>query len=244
MKNLTIIKAADYETLSIKAAEIIAAQIGAKPDAVLGLATGATPVGTYKELVAKHKAGSLDFSAVSAFNLDEYYPIKRTNDQSYCYYMQDNLFGHVNINPANVHIPDGEAADAPAECAKYEAKVAAARLDLQLLGIGKNGHIGFNEPADHFPKTTNHVALTQSTIDANSYFFENAADMPRHALTMGIGTIFAAKRILLLVSGGAKADIIKQAFFGPITPQLPASILQLHSDVTLIVDSDAGKNLV
>jgi len=240
--NLKIIVAADYDGLSATAADIIAGQIAAKPDSVLGLATGSTPIGTYRALVEKHKAG-LDFSRITSFNLDEYFPIKQSNDQSYMYFMRENLFAHVNINPANINIPSGEVADAKAECAAYEAKIAVKGLDLQLLGVGNNGHIGFNEPCDFFPKTTHHTALAQSTIDANARFFESTDDVPKHALTMGIGTIFQAKRILMVASGAGKADIMQKLFFGPITPQVPGSILQLHPDVTLVVDKDAATKL-
>ena len=242
--NFNLVVVRDYEAMSKAAADIIAAQIIEKPDSVLGLATGATPTGTYQNLVEMYRAGKLDFSQITSFNLDEYHPISRDNDQSYNYFMQTNLFDHVNTNPANVHLPDGECADVDAECADYEAKIdAKLGLDLQLLGLGHNGHIGFNEPADIFPKVTNYTPLAQSTITANSPYFSNPDNMPRHAITMGIGTIFQAKHILMLASGVAKADIVAKVFGDEITPQVPGSILQLHPNMTLIVDKPAAEKL-
>ncbi|MCL2620490.1 MAG: glucosamine-6-phosphate deaminase [Defluviitaleaceae bacterium] len=235
---MKIIITDNYNTLSAAAGDIIAQQIKAKPDSVLGLATGSTPIGTYKHLV---EAG-LDFSNVQAFNLDEYYPIPRTNDQSYYYFMNENLFSQVNIDKKNTHIQNGEASDPQAECQRYEDAIkGAGGIDLQLLGLGLNGHIGFNEPDSHFPKATHHVALDESTIEANSRFFASSDDVPRHALTMGIGTIFNARKIVMLISGEAKADIAKAVIHGNIDPQIPASILQLHPDVTIILDKDAAK---
>ena len=241
--NFNLVVVTDYEAMSKAAADIIAAQIIKKPDSVLGLATGSTPVGTYRQLVEMHGAGKLDFSKITSFNLDEYHPISRNNDQSYNYFMQINLFDHVNANPENVHLPDGECADVNAECAGYEAKINGVGLDLQLLGLGHNGHIGFNEPSDSFAKITHYTPLTQSTIIANSPYFSNPDDMPRHAITMGIGTIFQAKHILMLVSGAAKADIVARVFQGDITPQVPGSILQLHPNITLIADKQAAEKL-
>ena len=231
----------DYAEMSLKAAEIIAEQVKTKPDCVLGLATGSTPIGTYKELIKGYENGDLDFSLVKTANLDEYRGLEKTNDQSYDYFMKDNLFNHININFENLNIPNGEKPDAEEECARYEAVVKAlGGQDLQLLGMGHNGHIGFNEPADEFPKVTHCVDLQESTIQANKRFFEKVEDVPTQAYTMGIGTIMQAKKILVIASGADKAEIIKKAFFGPITPQVPASILQLHPDVTVVVDEAAG----
>ena len=238
---MKIIKTKDYADMSRKAANIIAAQVIMKPDCVLGLATGSTPIGTYKELIKGYENGDLDFSQVKTANLDEYRGLEKTNDQSYDYFMKDNLFNHININFENLNIPNGEKPDAEEECARYEAVVKAlGGQDLQLLGMGHNGHIGFNEPADEFPKETHCVDLQESTIQANKRFFEKVEDVPTQAYTMGIGTIMQAKKILVVASGADKAEIVKKAFFGPITPQVPASILQLHPDVTVVVDEAAG----
>lgn len=238
---MKIIKTKDYVDMSRKAANIIAAQIIMKPDCVLGLATGSTPIGTYKELIKAYENGDLDFSLVKTANLDEYRGLEKTNNQSYDYFMKDNLFNHININFENLNIPNGEKPDAEEECARYEAVVKAlGGQDLQLLGMGHNGHIGFNEPADEFPKVTHCVDLQESTIQANKRFFEKVEDVPTQAYTMGIGTIMQAKKILVIASGADKAEIVKKAFFGPITPQVPASILQLHPDVTVVVDEAAG----
>ena len=203
---MRIICAKDYEDVSRKAANIIAAQIYLKPDCVLGLATGSSPVGTYKELIAKYEAGELDFSQVRTVNLDEYVGLTKDHDQSYAYFMRDNLFDHVNINQANCNIPDGTNPDAAGECARYDAVIEAfGGADLQLLGLGPNGHIGFNEPADEFVKNTNMVELTKATIDANARFFATRDDVPKYAYTMGIGSIMKAKRVLLVVNGEKKA---------------------------------------
>jgi len=241
---MTVIIVNDYESMSKMAGEIIARQIEHEEDLVLGLATGSTPIGTYKYLIDLHKAGKLDFSEVTVFNLDEYYPITPDNDQSYNYFMNENLFNHVNIDKKNTHIQNGEAADPAAECRRYEDAIHdAGGIDLQLLGLGLNGHIGFNEPDSHFPKTTHHVALDASTIEANSRFFASSNDVPKHALTMRIGTIFNARKIVMLISGEAKADIAKAVIHGNITPQVPGSILQLHPDVTIILDEEAAKHV-
>jgi len=238
---MRIIKAKDYADMSRKAANIIAAQVILKPDCVLGLATGSTPIGTYKELIKGYENGDLDFSLVKTANLDEYRGLEKSNDQSYDYFMKANLFNHININFDNLNIPNGENPDADAECKRYEEVVKAlGGQDLQLLGMGHNGHIGFNEPADEFVKETHCVDLQESTIQANKRFFEKVEDVPTQAYTMGINTIMQAKTILVIVSGADKAEIVKKAFFGPITPQVPASILQLHPDVTVVVDEAAG----
>ena len=237
---MRIISAKDYEAMSRQAANIIAAQVILKPDCVLGLATGGTPVGTYQELIARCQAGELDFSAVKTVNLDEYVGLDVTSDQSYIYFMRDNLFHHVNIDLANTNVPCGVAEDLDAECARYDELIRSyGGIDLQLLGLGHNGHIAFNEPADHFPVGTHKVELDDSTIQANKRFFEKEEDVPRSALTMGIGSIMGARKILMVVNGKGKAEIVKKAFFGPVTPQVPASVLQLHPDFTLVADEEA-----
>ncbi|MBD5133095.1 MAG: glucosamine-6-phosphate deaminase [Clostridiales bacterium] len=234
----------DYNAMSRRAAAVIAAQVVAKPDCVLGLATGSTPVGAYKQLIEWNKQGDLSFAEVRSVNLDEYVGLAPTHDQSYRYFMQTNLFDHVDIVPENTNVPSGQAADAAAECARYEGVVAElGYADLQLLGLGRNGHIGFNEPCDHFPVATHLVDLTQSTIEANARFFASADDVPKQALTMGIGTIMKARKILIVASGADKADAVWKAFAGPITPEMPASILQLHPDVTLVADEAALSKL-
>lgn len=241
---MRIIKTADYDQMSKAAANIIAAQMILKPNSVLGFATGSTPIGTYKELIKKNENGDIDFSDITTFNLDEYKGLPRTNDQSYYYFMNDNLFNHVNIDKERTHVPNGMVEDAKTECENYEASIKeAGGIDLQLLGIGHNGHIGFNEPSDQFDKITHCVDLTESTIEANKRFFASADDVPRQAYSMGIGTIMAAKKILIIVSGADKAAIAKKAFIGPVTPSVPASILQMHPDVTVVCDADAYAEL-
>lgn len=237
---MKLYRAKDYNDMSRKAANIISAQIIMKPNCVLGLATGSTPVGTYKQLIEWYHKGDLDFSRVMTANLDEYKGLNRDNDQSYYYFMKKNLFEHVNIDEANTHIPDGTEADAQKEAARYEEVLRnLGGIDLQLLGLGHNGHIGFNEPSDIFPKDTHIVDLQESTIDANKRFFDSVEQVPRQAYTMGIGTIIRAKKILLMVSGEDKADILHDALCGPVTPKVPASILQLHPDVIIVADDAA-----
>lgn len=237
---MQIYRAKDYEDMSKKAANIIASQVVLKPDCVLGLATGSTPIGAYKDLVEKYEQGDLDFSQVTTVNLDEYKGLPRENDQSYYYFMHDNLFDHVNVKPENTHLPDGTKEDANEECARYEELIRSlGGQDLQLLGLGHNGHIGFNEPDTVFEKTTHCVDLQESTIEANKRFFASADDVPKQAYTMGIGTIMQAKKILVVVSGEDKADTVAKAFFGPVTPEVPASILQFHKDVILVADEAA-----
>lgn len=237
---MRIIKTKDYQDMSRKAANIISAQVTAKPDCVLGLATGSTPIGTYQVLVDRYQKGDLDFSQVKTVNLDEYRGLTHDNDQSYYYFMMHNLFEHVNINLENTHVPDGTEPDADKACSDYEAIVDNyGGMDLQLLGLGHNGHIGFNEPADNFELETHCVDLTESTIEANKRFFASYDDVPKQAYTMGIKTIMQAKKVLVVVSGKDKAHIVKEAFFGPVTPRVPASILQLHSDAIVIADEDA-----
>ena len=230
----------DYDEMSRKAANLISAQVLTKPDSVLGLATGSSPIGTYKELIRRYEMGDLDFSSIRTVNLDEYKGLTRDNDQSYYYFMHEHLFDRVNIDPANTNVPDGTEPDAQKECARYEKLIESmGGVDIQLLGLGHNGHIGFNEPDSSFAKETHCVDLTESTIEANKRFFASADDVPRQAYTMGIGTIMKAKKILLIVNGEAKADIVAKAFFGPVTPEVPASVLQLHNDVVIVADSAA-----
>ena len=226
--------------MSRKAANIISAQVIMKPDCVLGLATGSTPIGLYQQLVAWYEKGDLDFSEVRTVNLDEYKGLSRENDQSYYYFMHHNLFDHVNLPAENSHLPNGMELDSDRECRRYSELIRSmGGVDLQLLGIGHNGHIGFNEPGDAFDNDVHCVNLTQSTIEANKRFFASADDVPKQAYTMGIKTIMQAKKILIVASGEDKADIVRDAFFGPITPKVPASVLQLHNDVTLVADEAA-----
>jgi len=229
-----------YEEMCQKAARIIAAQVTLKPDSVLGLATGSTPLGIYSELVKKHQQGELDFSEVCTVNLDEYVGLSADNEQSYRYFMNHNLFDHINIPKKYTYVPKGMADDPLDECDDYELLIQQlGGVDLQLLGIGGNGHIGFNEPADHFTAETHLTDLTESTIEANSRFFENKDSVPKQAITMGIGTIMQARKILLVANGESKAKAIYETLFGPVTPQVPASILRFHQDVTVIVDEAA-----
>ena len=237
---MRIICAKDYKEMSEMAADVIGAQVLLKPDAVLGLATGSTPIGTYEELVRRYEAGRLDFSKIKTVNLDEYRGLTRDNDQSYYYFMHSHLFDHININKNNTKVPDGMEPDAIKAGQDYENIIKNyGGIDLQLLGLGNNGHIGFNEPCDEFIDKTHVVDLTESTIEANKRFFASADDVPKQAYTMGIGSIMRAKRVLMIVSSKGKADIVKEAFFGPITPKVPASILQLHNDFILIGDAEA-----
>ena len=237
---MKIYKAKDYKDMSRKAANIISAQVIMKPNCVLGLATGSTPIGTYDQLVEWYNKGDLDFSEVTTVNLDEYKGLPRTNDQSYYYFMHQHLFDRVNIDPERTKVPNGMEPDAEKECGRYEELIRSlGGVDLQLLGLGHNGHIGFNEPGEAFEKETHCVDLTESTIEANKRFFASADDVPKQAYTMGIKTIMQAKKILIVVNGENKADIVERAFFGPVTPEVPASILQLHNDVTLVGDEEA-----
>lgn len=237
---MKIYKAKDYKDMSRKAANIISAQVIMKPNCVLGLATGSTPIGTYNQLVEWYNKGDLDFSEVTTVNLDEYKGLPRTNDQSYYYFMHQHLFDRVNIDPERTNVPNGMEPDAEKECGRYEELIRSlGGVDLQLLGLGHNGHIGFNEPGEAFEKETHCVDLTESTIEANKRFFASADDVPKQAYTMGIKTIMQAKKILIVVNGENKADIVERAFFGPVTPEVPASILQLHNDVTLVGDEAA-----
>ena len=239
---MELIKVKNYEDMSRKAAEIIAGLVREKPDCVLGLATGSTPVGTYKELIKMYEAGEADFSKVKTANLDEYVGLSGEDKRSYRYFMNDMLFDHINIDKKNTFIPDGLNRDEKGECERYEKILKSlGDADLQILGLGLNGHIGFNEPSDHFPKATHCVRLERSTIDANKRFFSSEDEVPKEAYTMGIGTIMRSRKILLLVSGEGKADILSRVLSGKVTPAVPASILQFHPNVTVIADETALK---
>lgn len=235
----------DYTAMSRRAANIIAAEIHKNPRCVLGLATGSTPIGTYQQLIEMNKAGDISFQEVATVNLDEYKGLPGDHDQSYRYFMDHNLFNHIDIDKSFTFVPDGMAEDADAECAEYDDIVKTlGYADLQLLGIGNNGHIGFNEPDTQFTTETHVVDLTDSTIDANTRFFASRDEVPRQALTMGMGCIINARRILLIASGESKADAIYNTVCGPITPECPASILQLHPDVIIVGDEAALSKVV
>ncbi len=237
---MVIIKAKNYEEMSAKAANIIAAQVTMKPNCILGLATGSTPIGTYAKLVEKYKEGELDFAGVTSVNLDEYRGLPKENDQSYYYFMHDHLFSHINIDKRRTFLPDGTEPDAEKACNDYNDIIhSVGGIDLQLLGLGHNGHIGFNEPSDNFALETHCVDLTESTIKANQRFFSSYEDVPKQAYTMGIKTILQAKKVVVVVSGADKAEAVYKSFFGPVTPQVPASILQLHPDCIVVADEAA-----
>ena len=231
----------DYQDVSRKAANIMSAQIIMKPNAVLGLATGSTPIGMYKQLIEWYKKGDLDFSQVTSVNLDEYKGLSGDNDQSYRYFMNTNLFDHVNIDKSRTYVPNGLEEDSEKACADYNEIIrSVGGVDMQLLGIGGNGHIGFNEPGEAFELETHCVDLTQETIEANKRFFDGNVDLvPKQAYTMGIRTIMQARKVLMVVNGAGKAEIVKKAFFGPVTPEVPASILQMHPDFILVADEEA-----
>lgn len=237
---MKIIRTKDYRDMSRKAANIISAQMILKDDSVLGLATGSTPIGTYDQLIDWYKKGDLDFSQVSSVNLDEYRGLSHTDPQSYYYFMHEHLFKHVNIREEATFVPDGTNPDAEAACAAHEEIIKKlGGIDLQLLGLGNNGHIGFNEPSEAFEKETHCVDLTESTIQANSRFFDSIDQVPTQAYTMGIKSIMMAKKILIVANGEGKADIVARAFWGPVTPDVPASILQMHPNVTVVCDEAA-----
>lgn len=237
---MRIYAAKDYADLSRKAANIISAQVIMKPNAVLGLATGSTPVGAYRQLIEWYNKGDVDFSQISSVNLDEYKGLSEEHDQSYRYFMNCNFFNHINIKQENTNIPNGLAQNAEAECRRYNYVIKSlGGIDLQLLGIGGNGHIGFNEPGTAFEKETHLVTLTAQTRESNARFFAGLDDVPTHAFTMGIKSIMSAKKILLLATGENKAKALYDSFFGPVTPGVPASILQLHNDCTIIADEEA-----
>lgn len=228
-----------YEKLSRQAANIISAQVIMKPDCVLGLATGSSPIGVYRQLIDWYNKGDIDFSQVTTVNLDEYVGLNGNHPQSYRYFMQTNFFDHINIKPENTYVPCGVAADTAAECAEYDARIRRfGGIDLQLLGIGLDGHIGFNEPGDCFVTATHVADLHESTVKANARFFAGEDEVPRQAISMGMVSIMQAKKILLIANGPAKKDVLLRAFEGPITPALPASILQLHPDLTVIFSEE------
>ena len=237
---MQIYRARDYSDMSRKAANIISAQVIMKPRCVLGLATGSTPIGIYKQLIDWYNKGDLDFSSVTTINLDEYRALPRESAQSYWHFMHENFFDQVNIDPEKVHLPDGTNMDIDAECARYDALIhRAGGIDLQLLGIGIDGHIGFNEPGAKFELGTHCVDLSESTIEANQRFFDKKEDVPRQAYTVGIKTIMQARKVLMVVSGKNKAEIVKKSFFGAVTPEVPASILQMHPNFTLVGDEES-----
>ena len=237
---MIIYRAKDYQDMSRKAANIISAQIIMKPNCVLGLATGSSPVGTYRQLIEWYNKGDLDFSHVTSINLDEYKGLSPENDQSYRYFMDTNLFNHVNIDKAHTFVPNGLEVNSEKACTDYNHTIATSGgIDLQLLGLGHNGHIGFNEPGAAFERETHCVDLTESTIEANKRFFSSEEEVPRQAYTMGIKNIMQAKKILVIVSGADKAQILEKVLHGPNTPEVPASILQLHNDVTIVADESA-----
>ena len=238
---IRIIHGKTNEEASISAAKVVADIVKAKPDCTLGLATGSSPINMYRELARLNKAGEISFKNVRSVNLDEYVGLEPTHDQSYRYFMDENLFNHIDIDKANTNVPSGLAADPAAECVRYDGVIASmGGVDIQVLGIGNNGHIGFNEPDSHFPKTTSLVDLTDSTIDANARFFASRDLVPTKAISMGIGQIMAADKILLLAFGKGKADILEKSLFGPVTPSVPASILQFFKgEVVVCADEEA-----
>ncbi|HWR39805.1 MAG TPA: glucosamine-6-phosphate deaminase [Patescibacteria group bacterium] len=241
---MRIVIVKSYEEMSSRAARIVAGQIYLKPDSVLGLATGSTPLLMYQELIRVHKEIGLDFSEATTFNLDEYLDLEPDNPHSYHYYMFQNFFNHINIRRENIHIPCGQPDDIARECERYDAQIhQVGGIDLQILGIGSNGHIGFNEPDIKFEATTHKVKLDEETIAANSRFFSTTAEVPRYAISMGIKTIMHAKKVLLLANGTAKAEAIYRTIYDGITPEIPASILQLHQDVSIIVEEKAARLL-
>lgn len=238
---MELIVAKNYYDMSRKAANIISAQMILKPNSVLGLATGSTPIGIYDQLVEWYQKGDLDFARIITVNLDEYRGLSPENEQSYHYFMMQHLFSRVNLPDENHFLPDGTNPDSDAECKRYKKVIdSLGGTDLQLLGLGHNGHIGFNEPADSFAKDVHLVNLTERTIEANKRFFASAEEVPKQAYTMGVGTILQAKKILLVVSGAEKAKALQQVMNGPICPQVPGSILQLHHDVTIVADEAAS----
>jgi len=237
---IRVICAKDYDEMSALAADFIAAQIILNPDSILGLATGSTPVGTYQELIRRYRAQRLDFSGVRTVNLDEYLGLKPEDSHSYRYFMNEVLFDHINIDPSNTYLPDGMAKDLQAMCRPYDERIRSlGGIDLQLLGIGHNGHIGFNEPGEAFEVPTHVISLSPRTVEANARWFTRMEDVPGQAVTMGIGGIMHARRILMIANGKGKARALAAALHGPVTPGMPASILQLHPDVTVIADEQA-----
>lgn len=239
---MRLIVAKNYEEMSKIAAKEMAESIKNKPELVLGLATGGTPVAMYKELIKMYENGELDFSKVNSVNLDEYVGLSGEHDQSYRYFMNTNLFNHININKNNTSVPNGLADDVQEECRQYDERIKElGGIDVQLLGLGGNGHIGFNEPNDVLNMGTHLTTLKEDTIEANARFFEDISEVPRSAITMGLGGIMKAKKIIVIASGEGKADIVKQIMNGKITTEVPASMLQMHNDVVVIVDEAAAK---
>lgn len=241
---MRIIVCENYESLSKKAAQIVGSQMILKPKSVLGLATGSTPIGMYRNLIRMYEEGLIDFSKIKTFNLDEYYKLPIENDQSYHYFMDENLFNHININRENIHVPNGMADDIQGECDSYDQLIDnSGGIDIQVLGIGNNAHIGFNEPSVDFKKRTHVVNLNESTRQANARFFNSLDEVPKKSITMGTGSIFKSKKILLLASGKNKAEAIYNTVHEKVTPQVPASILQFHKDVIIILDKEAASLL-
>ncbi len=241
---MRMIKAKNYDDMSRKVANILSAHVILKPNSVLGLATGSTVIGTYKQLIDWYRKDDLDFDMVSTVNLDEYVGLDSTHEQSYRYYMNHNFFNHINIRMSQTYLPDGKAKDIVSECQSYEYKIKSlGGVDVQLLGLGHNGHIGFNEPDKAFEQTTHCVTLEENTRNANARFFHSIDEVPTHAITMGIKTIMQAKQIVLAVSGADKAEILKKVLTGPVTPNVPGSILQMHPDVIVVADEAALSQL-
>ncbi|AGF58573.1 glucosamine-6-phosphate deaminase [Clostridium saccharoperbutylacetonicum] len=239
---MKLIVVENYEEMSRVAADKIKAVVNENPNAILGLATGSTPVGTYKELIEMNKNNEIDFSQIKTVNLDEYIGLGEKDPQSYRYFMNENLFNHINIKKENTFVPNGLAKDIEEEAKNYDMKIdELGGIDIQILGIGSNGHIAFNEPADALTSGTHLTQLTESTIAANSRFFNSIDEVPKTALTMGVGQIMKSKRILLLANGDSKADAVKEIFSGKITSKNPATMLQMHKDVTVIVDKKVGE---
>ena len=242
LRNFKLHVEKDYQAMSQKAAKIFAAAVNAAPNDAFGFATGSTPIGMYEALIKMHTGGEVNLSALTAFNLDEYYPLSPNDPQSYRYFMRKNLFDAVGLPPGNAHIPCGNAKDPIAECAAYEEKIAnSGGINTQILGIGNNGHIGFNEPAEGLMATTGYIPLAEATINANARNFASPDEVPRHALTMGMHSIMMARQIILLASGEGKAEIMQKTLYGPITTSVPASLLQLHRDVIIVIDEAAAR---
>lgn len=243
--SMTIYIKDSYEEMSLKAARMVAAQVTLKSESVLGLATGSTPIGMYKELVSMYENDDLDFSEVTTFNLDEYYQLPVENDQSYAYFMDHHLFNHVNVPKDRINIPNGIAADVDKVCNDYDKGISDNNnMDIQILGIGNNGHIGFNEPDVKFEAGTHLVELDEDTIEANARFFASKDQVPKRAISMGIRNIMHSKKVVLLANGENKAKVLHKMLFGPVTPNLPASVLQLHNDVTIVLEKEAAKYII
>ncbi len=240
---MKVIVTKNYEQMSEKAYEVVSDIIKAKPDAVLGLATGSSPIGLYENLVAAYKRGEISFKKIKTVNLDEYVGLDEKSDQSYVYFMRKHLFNGVDIDLNNTNLPNGKAEDAEAECARYTALLETMPQDIQVLGLGSNGHIGFNEPGTAFDSTTHVVKLTESTIRDNSRLFANIDEVPRYALTMGIANIMNAKKIIVVANGTNKADAVYKMVKGEVTEAVPASVLQNHPDVIVVCDELAAAKL-